>query len=195
MKLIFKILFFITILFGNVFSQDKTKSIAVPNPAELLPFVQDTPKVDSMNLAKLKGLEFSANLLTANLRARHFIWKISKQPDYSVYEFVVDTLHIFFLNKCIKPDQNPSASIIKIVDILTVVNDNPNQIIEAVFCSHDNVVDDRIFALVNFPSTKGPFKYFAKVARAWHVNTNENRFNEISPKNIKCLNKYYNSKD
>jgi hypothetical protein len=192
MKLTFNILFFIILQFGSAFSQGKSQYTVKSNPAELLPFVQPIPKVDSASLSKLIGLEFPENLQISNVHTRHFFWNISKQPNYTVYECVVDTLHIFFLEKRVKSNPNPNFSILKIVSILTVVNDDPDQFIKDVSCSQNKIVDDRIIALVKLPTRKKPSKYFVNVIRAWRVNTDENRFDEISPKNIRCLNEYLN---
>ena len=150
--------------------------------------------VDDLNQAilKLKGLEYEISYNMPSGFEQNGRMIIDNSPDYPIVIEVSkrDSLHILVLTKLIfvdtvRPAIKPYRE--KIFDVITLTFGDEELRFADTYCQCNGQEDGSIIALVRDTGEE----YLENIIRAWRINRKLNKFEEISPIGIRCLNTGY----
>lgn len=150
------------------------------DPFQVLPFLQKVPITDSLSLAKLKGFEYSADVHVKIVRPQDKYWQIIEDPDYAVYEFIQDSVQIFFLEKFLKAGTRKDPNTTRIVDILRIGKIPELDFVDAHTYHSDYYPQENLIVHSRFV---GPVTTLMHL-RCWRIDYENNQFEEISTDDI-----------
>jgi hypothetical protein len=109
-------------------------------------------------------------------------------PDFIIEKFDIDSVYVLFLKTRSIYDTLAEKSSEEIVlDRIALTFDRSQYTLVDTWCQCNDKKDESIFVVA-----KDDFEpYFENILRAWHVNKEHRRFEEISTNGIKCENMGY----